>query len=153
MRGLLHAFSYALRGLRYLLRTGRNFRLQLCAALYVLWTGWMARLSPAEWAVELLCCAAVLSAEGLNTALELLADRVTRERDALIGQAKDCAAGAVLLLSLGAAAVWLVITLGGGHHRAMLGWLLGAPWRAALFALSVPAALFWALRADTNEKR
>ncbi len=119
MRGLLRAFSYALRGLRYLLRTGRNFRLQLCAALYVLWTGWMARLSPAEWAVE------------------LLADRVTRERDSLIGQAKDCAAGAVLLLSLGAAAITARCSAGS--------------W--ALFALSVPAALFWALRADTNEKR
>jgi diacylglycerol kinase (ATP) len=48
-------------------------------------------------------------AEGLNTAVEYLADAVTLERHPLIGKAKDVAAGAVLLSAAGATVVGLVV--------------------------------------------
>jgi diacylglycerol kinase len=38
----------------------------------------------------------VISAEAMNTAIEILADRITLESDPAIGRAKDVAAGAVL---------------------------------------------------------
>lgn len=139
MRALLASFLYALRGLGVAL-TGRNFRLMVCAAGYVVWTGWMAGLTAAEWGIELLCCALVLALEGINTALEQLCDRITVERDPAIGRVKDCAAGAVLLASAVSALIWLVITLGGGYWRAMLAWRQGG-----LLLLTLPAALWWAL--------
>ena len=43
---------------------------------------------------------AVLAAETFNTALEHALDRLHPEQDPAIGLAKDCAAGAVLVLSL-----------------------------------------------------
>lgn len=141
MKGLLCSFSYALQGIAVCLKTGRNFRLMVCAAGYVVWTGWIARLSPAEWGLELLCCGLVLALEGLNTALERLCDRVTRERDPLIGQAKDCAAGAVLLAAAVSALVWLIVTVGGGHWHAVLAWRGGG-----VVLLTLPAALWWSLR-------
>ncbi|MCI0887942.1 MAG: diacylglycerol kinase family protein, partial [Chloroflexi bacterium] len=53
----------------------------------------------------------VLASEAFNTAQEFLADAVQPNHDSLIGRAKDVAAGAVLLTSLGAAAVGLLIFL------------------------------------------
>lgn len=140
MRAFLASVSCALRGLSAAL-TGRNFRLMVCAAGYVAWTGWTVGLTAAEWGVELLCCALVLALEGMNTALEQLCDRVTREQDEYIRRAKDCAAGSVLLASAVSALIWLVITLGGGYWRAMLAWRGGG-----ILLLTLPAALWWAFR-------
>lgn len=53
----------------------------------------------------LLSCALVLSLELLNTALELTLDALHPEQHPAIGAAKDVAAGAVLLASLGALVV------------------------------------------------
>ena len=43
--------------------------------------------------------AAVLSSELLNTSIERICDRITKDRDPLIGNAKDLAAGAVLIFA------------------------------------------------------
>jgi diacylglycerol kinase (ATP) len=51
---------------------------------------------------------AVLIVELLNTAIEKLADRVTREQDPMIGRAKDMGSAAVGLSLLLAGAVWLL---------------------------------------------
>lgn len=120
---------------------GRNFRLMVCAAGYVVWFGWTVHLSPAEWGIELLCCGLVLALEGMNTALEQLCDRVTRAQDEYIRRAKDCAAGAVLLASVCAALIWLGITLGGGYWQVLLSWRGGG-----LVLLTLPAALWWSFR-------
>lgn len=61
--------------------------------------------SRGEWAVLLLTCGAVLSLEVVNTAVERLCDKVSPEKDPKIGAAKDCAAGAVLISAIIAAAV------------------------------------------------
>jgi diacylglycerol kinase (ATP) len=71
--------------------------------------GLILGLSRLEWCAVVLACAAVWSAEALNTALELLADATTQEMHPLIGQAKDVAAGAVLVTAIGAAVVGLLV--------------------------------------------
>ncbi len=48
-------------------------------------------------------------AEGFNSALERLCDRVSMERHPLIKAAKDLAAGSVLLFVFAAVAVGLII--------------------------------------------
>ena len=64
-------------------------------------------LRPASiwWAVTVLAAALVIAAELVNTALEHLADRLHLEQRPRIKIVKDCAAGAVLVLSI--AALWL----------------------------------------------
>lgn len=49
----------------------------------------------------------VLAVELLNSGLETLADRITRERDPAIGRAKDAGSAAVTLTILTAAAFWI----------------------------------------------
>ena len=64
-----------------------------------------------EWCALILALALVWAAEGLNTALERLTDLVSPGFHPLAGKAKDLAAGAVLLASVGAFLVGLFIFL------------------------------------------
>lgn len=98
----LRSFAYAWAGLRTLLRTQHNAWIHTAATLLVIAAGAYFRLGASEWLWLVLAITLVWTAEAFNTALELLADAVTQERHALIGQAKDVAAGAVLLAALGA---------------------------------------------------
>lgn len=52
---------------------------------------------------------AVIAAEAFNTAIELLADRISTERDPLIGRAKDMAAAAVLITAIGAVTIGIIV--------------------------------------------
>jgi len=71
--------------------------------------GFWFRLSPAEWSALVLAITFVWLVEGLNTAIEFLVDLVSPEQRQLAGWAKDVAAGAVLLASLGAVVVGTLI--------------------------------------------
>lgn len=54
----------------------------------------------------------VLALELINTAIERTADKVVgKQRDHLIMLAKDFAAGAILLIGIGAVILWLTLTL------------------------------------------
>ena len=136
-------YRCALAGMLLAAKTSQSLRIQLAAAVHVVLFGFWQGLSAVDWAIELLCCAVVLSLETANSAIERLADRVTREQDRDIGAAKDMAAGAVLTAALFSAAVWAVILFAGagGRYRAVLFALLGRhvwPWLvlAATAALS-----------------
>lgn len=106
----LAGFVHAARGLRDASRQ-RNFRVELAAAGVILVAGWHFRVSATEWSLLVLCIFWVLGMEALNTAVETLANRVSRERDPLIGRAKDLAAGGVLLAACGAAVIGLIVFL------------------------------------------
>ncbi len=73
----------------------------------------MGVLQPALiwWALVGTMIALVLAAELINTALEHLVDHLHPERHPRIKIVKDCAAAAVLLLSLGAAWVGVLMVL------------------------------------------
>ena len=92
-----------------MLRTQPNARVHAAATALVIFVGAWFRVSRLEWAALLLACAAVWAAEAFNTALESLADAAVPEFHPGIGRAKDVAAAAVLLASIGAAAVGLLV--------------------------------------------
>lgn len=82
-----------------------NARLHLLAATLVVALGWGLQVSASEWLALVLAMSAVFTSEALNTALELVVDLVSPEWHALARDAKDVAAGAVLLASMGAVVV------------------------------------------------
>lgn len=68
------------------------------------------KISRYEWLAVLLISALVFTAEGLNTALEILGDEIAEGKwKNLVGRAKDVSAGAVLIAALFAVIVGLVI--------------------------------------------
>ena len=101
--------GHALRGLAFLIKTQRNARLHLVTTVLVITVGLCLQIESSEWALILLATALVWCAEAFNTAVERLADRVTMERDPLIKQSKDVAAGAVVCACVGAASVGIII--------------------------------------------
>jgi diacylglycerol kinase len=104
----LASFGHALRGLVVFARQP-NARLHLLAALGVTVLGLALGIRPSDWLALVLAMAVVLTAEALNTALELVVDLVSPQWHALARDAKDVAAAGVLISSLGAAIVGLLV--------------------------------------------
>ena len=98
--------GFAWAGLRHVYRTQANFRIEVWAAALALTLTFLLRAPPAP---ILLSCALVLSVELLNTALEAVVDLVTPELHPLAKVAKDAAAGAVLVASVGALLVGMTV--------------------------------------------
>ncbi|MDO8035540.1 diacylglycerol kinase [Janthinobacterium sp. SUN128] len=92
--------GFALQGIGAAFRMESSFRLQCLAALMVLVVLCWYQPPLMWWALLLLNCGLVLAAELFNTALEHLIDHLHPSLHPSIKIAKDCAAGAVLLLSM-----------------------------------------------------
>jgi diacylglycerol kinase (ATP) len=109
VRKLIKSFSNALRGIIFLFNSQPNARIELIITGIVIITGIFFSISIAEWIIILLCIALVLSLEGINTAIEIFADKLHPDFDKEIGKAKDVAAGAVLIASIVAAIIGFII--------------------------------------------
>jgi diacylglycerol kinase len=107
----LHSVGHALRGIGVLLATQANARLHAAATVTVVALGVWLHIEPLEWALLAAVIGLVFCAEALNTAIEILTDLVSPRWHALARDAKDVAAGAVLLASVAALAVGLWVFL------------------------------------------
>ena len=103
------AFACAFKGIYSMFATEAHPKIHLLAMVCVILFGFLFHIEPWEWCAVSICIGGVFMAEAFNTAIERLADKVTRERDPLIGAAKDIAAGAVLLFVFASVAVGLII--------------------------------------------
>ncbi len=102
-------FRYAFRGLWYALRTQRNVRVHLVAALLVTLAGILLHLAAIEFALLYVAITGVFIAEMFNTVSELCVDLAMPEYHPLARIAKDVAAGAVLLSALLAVVIGLFV--------------------------------------------
>ena len=98
-------------GIRLVWRREKTFRTHGWFALAALALAAALRAGPVWWALIILCIALVIALEAMNAALEYLLDRLHPEIHAEIGGAKDAAAGAVLLASIGAGIVGALMLL------------------------------------------
>jgi diacylglycerol kinase len=83
----------------------------VAAAIAVLVVNILLKISQTEWLITLILIGLAWMAEFFNTAVEKLADRVTKEQDPLIGQVKDLASGAVLIICFFAVVCAVIIYL------------------------------------------
>lgn len=109
MEKFVKSFAYAFKGLSYAFRTQLNFKVHCFAALLVVLLGLYVHLSIAEWLWIVLAITVVLILELLNTAIEVLVDLVSPQRQAKAGYIKDLAAAAVLIAAFLALMVALFI--------------------------------------------
>lgn len=108
MQRILRATLNTLNGLRIAASSEAAFRQEL---LLLALSVPLAFLIAADIWLRLLLIltvVALLVVELLNTAIEKLADRVTLDRDPIIGKVKDMGSAAVGLTLLMAGAVWLL---------------------------------------------
>jgi len=95
----MKSFKFAFKGI-FLAFSQRNFIIEFVCALLVLASFFFLSYTNTEKSILLLLIFAVLSAETINTAIEKAVDLACKEQNKLAGQAKDLAAGAVLLLAI-----------------------------------------------------
>jgi diacylglycerol kinase (ATP) len=105
----IKSFTHALRGITFLFNSQSNARIELIITGIVIIAGILFKISTSEWLVIFLCIALVLSLEGINTAIEIFADKLHPDFDKEIGKVKDVAAGAVLIASIVAAIIGFII--------------------------------------------
>lgn len=105
----ISSFKHAARGIYLLIKTQRNGRFHFLAAVMAIFLGVYTELSLPEWCLVILCIGMVISLEGMNTGLEFLTDLVSPEYHKLAGNAKDVAAGAVLVGSVAALVIGFLL--------------------------------------------
>ena len=109
VRQRVASFKYAIAGLKEMLIGHHNSRIHVFVAACVIIAAGYFRVTSIEWALLILAIFFVLAMEAMNTALELLCDRVSTEIHPLIKKSKDVAAGAVLLSAIAAAIIGVII--------------------------------------------
>lgn len=105
----LRSFKFASNGIRLLIAHEHNAWIHCFAAVCVILAGCWLGLSKIEWIAVVFAIAMVLAAEAVNSSIEALADLVSPDYNEAIKRTKDLAAGAVLILAIGAAIVGLII--------------------------------------------
>src|SRR5687768_4555856 len=108
---LLSSFSFALDGLLRTLNSQRNMKIHWVSGLAVMLVGMALELDLASRASVIFCVALVLCMEVLNTSLEAFVDLHVKHYAVTAMIAKDAAAAAVLILSIGAVVVFADILL------------------------------------------
>ena len=109
-RKLIRSFGYAFCGIVTACKE-QNFKSHLISAVIVLIAGYFTGLTRIEWFIVLILIALVLSLEMMNTAIELVVDLASPNIHPLAKQAKDIAAGAVLVFAVFSAIIGLLIFL------------------------------------------
>ena len=109
VKGRLKSLRFAFKGMLILVRSEHSIMVQLGIGVLVSILGLILGLSPTEWMLQTMCIGMVLSAEGLNTAVEKLCDFVNPDFNPKIGRIKDISAGAVGFTAVVAVVVGLII--------------------------------------------
>ncbi len=92
--------GYAMKGAWLLLRHEPSIQVQFVIAILVSIAGWYFDITKNEWVFQFLAIGMVMSAEGLNSAIEAMADFVHPDFHNKIGHIKDIAAGAVFFAAV-----------------------------------------------------
>ncbi|MGE8555734.1 MAG: diacylglycerol kinase family protein [Chryseobacterium jejuense] len=103
------SFLNAFRGIFVMVKTERNFQIELLAFFINLFLIFYLKLTSIDAALILMASAAVLSAEIFNTAIEKICDIIQPDFDKRIGFIKDIAAGAVVLIAIASAAIGVLV--------------------------------------------
>ena len=154
-RTLLESFNFAVEGIIHVVRTQRNMRIHLLAAVVVLVAAVGVGVSKLELIALLLAIAFVFITEMINSALEQAIDVATTSFDPLAKLAKDVAAGAVLIATVNAIAIGYLVFSGEIANRSsrLLGRLRDAPAQVTLIALVVTVIIVIAAKAYTGRGR
>ena len=101
--------GYAIKGAWLLIKHEHSIQVQLVVSVLVTIAGFYFDITRIEWALQILAIGMVLSAEGLNSAVEAIADFIHPDIHVKIGFIKDIAAGAVLFAALIAVIIAVLI--------------------------------------------
>lgn len=109
--GRLKSLKYAFNGALKLIATEHSIMVQFTLAILLIFAGFFFEINKTEWLFQTLAIGLVISIEGLNTAVEKVADFIHPNFNDKIGFIKDIAAGAVFFAAMTAIAIVIIIYL------------------------------------------
>ena len=107
--GRIKSVGFAVKGAIKLLTTEHSIMVQFTVGVLSIIAGFYFHIDRYEWMMQLMAFGMVLAIEGLNTAVEKVADFIHPEYHEKIGFIKDIAAGAVLIAATAVVIVLLLI--------------------------------------------
>jgi undecaprenol kinase len=102
-------FKFALEGIRVSILNEKNIRFHLFFSVIVIVFAIIFNLTQIEWMFILFAIVGMIVVEMINTAIERVVDLVTDQYHPLAGQAKDIAAGAVLIYAILSVIIGMII--------------------------------------------
>ncbi|GIZ08706.1 diacylglycerol kinase family protein [Flavobacterium sp. UMI-01] len=109
--GRLKSVTYAFKGAVKLITTEHSVMVQFSIGLLLTGAGFYFGITSTQWLFQTLAIGLVLSIEGLNTAVEKIADFIHPDYHERIGFIKDIAAGSVFFAAITAIIIGLIIYL------------------------------------------
>jgi diacylglycerol kinase (ATP) len=107
--GRFKSMGFALKGAIKLVTTEHSVMVQTFIGILMIFAGFYFHISHEEWLIQTLAIGLVLGIEGLNTAVEKVADFIHPDYHERIGFIKDISAGAVLFAAVTAIIIGLII--------------------------------------------
>jgi diacylglycerol kinase (ATP) len=152
-RSILWSFNYAIAGVVYALRTQRNMRIHLAAAITTLISSLVLGVSALGLVAIVFAISLVFITELINTAVEAAVDVATQVYDPLAKAAKDVAAAAVLIAATNALVVAYLVLYGPIQRVAQngLSFVEAAPTTLTVIALGLTLLMVIILKALTRE--
>ena len=111
MKKQIFGFKCAFKGIIRTINSESHMRFHIVAGIYVLLFSLFYSFSPAQYAVLVLLITLVMALETVNTCIEDLCGLVADRYEPLVKFAKDAAAGAVLIVAVGAVAIACIFFL------------------------------------------
>ena len=107
--GRLKSVTYAFKGAVKLITTEHSIMVQFSLGILLSIAGFYFNITSTEWLFQTMAIGLVMSIEGLNTAVEKIADFIHPEFHTRIGFIKDIAAGAVFFAAITALLIGAII--------------------------------------------
>lgn len=107
--GRIRSIRHAVAGIVRMIRCQHNAWVHAAATVVVLAAGFLLRISARDWCWIILAISIVWTAEALNTAFEFLADAASPAFHPLVRDAKNVAAGAVLVTAISATVIGAIV--------------------------------------------
>jgi diacylglycerol kinase (ATP) len=105
----IKSVGYAFKGALLLLKTEASIQVQFGIGILVTIAGFYFNINTTEWVLQVFAIGIIMSIEGLNTAVEKIADFVHPEHHKKIGVIKDVSAGAVFISAITAIIIGCII--------------------------------------------
>ncbi len=153
MKDFFKAFVYAGEGIAEAVRSQRNFRFHIVAAIYVTAFSFFFELSKAEYVLLVLTFSSVMASEMINTAIEHAVDLASKEYSKTAKAAKDAAAGAVLVTAVFAVVTAIILFGDIDAIKGIISYYAGNIPQLIGLIVSFPIAYIFVFKVGTNRKR
>ena len=107
--GRLKSVTYAFKGAIKLISTEHSIMVQFSIGILISILGFIMNITATEWLFQTFAIGLVMSIEGLNTAVEKIADFIHPNYSQRIGFIKDIAARSVFFAAITAIVIGLII--------------------------------------------